>query len=147
MYKIFATTLLLALSSASLNAVSDNEKKLMCHKGKDFYFVMPSVPAHLNHGDSMGSCDNGSTEPGDGDMDGMTAVVVMRCDATEVVSFDASIEFASIQPVEADCADVLAALLEKGFKLRSISSGSASEGDDVQMYTDYVLLGKPPEED
>ena len=143
MHKILSTTILLALTSVSLNAVSDQERVEMCHKGQDFNFVAPSVQAHLNHGDTKGSCENGS-----GDMDGMTAVVRMRCDAKEVVSFTASFDFASIQPVEEEnCAVAVSRLIENDFKLSSVTSGSGSDGaDDLQMLTDYLFLGEEPEE-
>lgn len=147
MHKILSSTILLALASVSLTAVSDQERVQMCHKGQEFNFVEPSVQAHLNHGDTKGSCENGPSEPGSGDMDGITAVVLMRCDATTVVSFTASFDFASIQPLNTECPDALLVLFENGFKLRSITSGSASEGDDLQMYTDYLLLGEDPEDE
>lgn len=143
MHKILSTTLLLALTGVSLNAASDQDRVAMCHKGKDFNFVAPSVQAHLNHGDTKGSCENGS---GDGDIDGMTIVVRMRCDAVDVVSFNASVEFASIQPVEGDnCAVAASRLFENDFKLRSVTSGSGGS-EALRMLTDYLFLGEEPDD-
>ena len=145
MHKILSTTLLLALTSVSLNAASDQDRVEMCHKGQDFNFVAPSVQAHLNHGDTKGSCENGSGDSA-GDMDGMTIVVRMRCDAVDVVSFNASIEFASIQPVEEDnCSVAASRLFENDFKLRSVTSGSGGT-EQLQMLTDYLFLGEGPDE-
>jgi hypothetical protein len=144
MHKILSTSLLLALSSVSLNAVSDQDREAMCHKGQNFEFVEPSVQAHLNHGDKMGTCEGA----GPGDMDGMTAVLIMRCKADEIVSFSASFDYASIQPVEPiTCPEALSSALAAGLKLRSITSGSADDSEGLQMYTDYLLLGEEPEED
>lgn len=146
MHKILSTTLLLALSGVSLNAVSSQDREAMCHNGKDFNFVSPSVQAHLNHGDKMGTCD----EAGPGEMDGMTAVLIMRCNVGEIVSVSASFEYASIQPEEPEpltaCPDLLSNALAAGFKLKSITSGSVDVGDSLQMHTDYLLLGEEPEE-
>jgi hypothetical protein len=145
MHKILSTTLLLALSSVSLNAVSDQDREAMCHKGQNFDFVTPSVQAHLNHGDTKGTCGG---EAGPGDMDGMTVVLIMRCKAGDFISISASFDYASIQPVEpTTCPEALSSALAAGFKLRSITSGSAGEGESLQMYTDYLLLGEEPEED
>jgi hypothetical protein len=144
MHRILSTTLLLALSSVSLNAVSDQDREAMCHNGKNFNFVSPSVQAHMNHGDKMGDCD----EADPGDMDGMTAVLMIRCEASEIVSFNASFDYASVQPVEpTTCPEALSSALAASLKLRSITSGSANDGESLKMYTDYLLLGEEPEED
>ena len=146
MHKILSTTLLLALSSVSLNAASDQDREAMCHKGKNFDFVSPSVQAHLNHGDTMGSCDE-SDSGGMDDMDGMTTVLIMRCEAGEIVSSSASFDYAPLQSDEpATCPKVLSNALAAGLKLRSISSGSAGNGETLQMYTDYLLLGEESDE-
>jgi hypothetical protein len=142
MNKILSTILLLALSSVSLNAVSDQDREAMCHKGQNFEFVEPSVQAHLNHGDTMGTCGGAGSGDMDG-MDGMTAVLIMRCKADEIVSFSASFDYASIQPVEPiTCPEALSSALAAGLKLRSITSGSADDSEGLQMYTDYLLLGE-----
>lgn len=150
MHKILSTTLALALCSVSLDAVSDQDKVQMCHKGKDFFFVEPSVQAHLKHGDSLGSCedgDSGPDNPGYGDMDGFTDVIMIRCEAARVVSFDTSFDYASIPEVDDSCPDALSGALKADFKLRSITSGSASDDDgDLRLYTDYLLLGEEPQE-
>jgi hypothetical protein len=70
----------------------------------------------------------------------------MRCKADEIVSFSASFDYASIEPTTT-CPEALSSALAAGWKLRSITSGSADGGESLQMYTDYLLLGEEPEED
>jgi hypothetical protein len=147
MYKIILTIILLTLSSVSLNAVSANIKQVVCHKGDEISVAQSAVSAHMNHGDTLGACVETSPEP---DPDTMAAVVMMRCEAiagkgVEVVSVSASFDFASIQPVEpVDCAVTLANLLDAGFYLRSVTSGSAEADNSMHLYTDYLLIGKVP---
>ena len=70
---------------------------------------------------------------------------MMRCEATAdsgmtVVSVSASFDYASIQPVEpVDCALAMATLLDAGFHLRSVTTGSGGA-------TDYLFIGRVPEE-
>jgi hypothetical protein len=145
MYKIILTIILLVLSSVSLNAVSANNKQDVCHKGKKISVAQSAISAHMNHGDTLGACIETLPEP-----DTMAAVVMMRCEAIAgngvvVVSVSASFDFASIQPVEpVDCAVTLANLLDAGFYLRSVTSGSAEADNSMHLYTDYLLIGKVP---
>ncbi len=85
----------------------------------------------------------------------MAALVMMRCEALVgngviVVSASSSVilDVAVILPfppeAETDCAGALAGLLNTGFNLRSITSGSAGGGDSLHLYTDYLLIGKAP---
>ena len=136
MHKILSTSLLLALSGLSLNAVSAQSKEVMCHKDKNLYIASPAVQGHLNHGDSMGTCE----ESGPDDMDGKTAVLMMRCAADEVVSISASFEYATT-PQVTTCTEELSKALTADFKLRSITSGSAEDDGSLKLYTDYLLLG------
>jgi len=145
MYKIILTIILLVLSSVSLNAVSANNKQEVCHKGKEISVAQSAISAHMNHGDTLGACIETLPDP-----DTMAAVVMMRCEAIAgngvvVVSVSASFDYASIQPVEpVDCAVTLAYLLDAGFNLRSVTSGSAEADNSLHLYTDYLLIGKIP---
>ena len=147
MYRIISTIILLALCSVSLNAVSANNNQVVCHKGKDISVAQSAVSAHMNHGDTLGACVE--TLPGP-EPDTMAAVVMMRCEAivgngVEVVSFTASFDFASIQPVEpTNCAVALADLLDAVFNIESVTSGSAEADQSLHLYTDYLLIGKVP---
>ena len=140
MSRLISIIILLALSSVSLNAVGANMKQQLCHDGKTIIVSKSAVSAHLGHGDLLGSCSGtwqGSDEP--------AAVVMMRCEVTAdngmtVMSVTASFDYASIQPVEpVDCALAMATLLDAGFHLRSVTSGSAGA-------TDYLFLGRVPAE-
>ncbi|MEH6583216.1 MAG: hypothetical protein V7754_14840 [Halioglobus sp.] len=154
MRKTISAIILLTLSSVSVNTLSDNNKVQMCHKGnKEISVAKPSVPAHTNHGDTLGDCEE-ETLP---KIEYMAAVVMMRCEAVTgngvvVVSASSSVnlDVAVILPfppeAETDCATALAGLLNTGFKLRSITSGSADNGGSLHLYTDYLLIGKAPAE-
>ena len=156
MRKVISAIILLVLSSVSVNAFSDDHKVEVCHKGiKVISIAAPSVPNHINHGDTLGVCeDETSPEP-----EHMAAVVMMRCEAIAgngvvVLSASSSIvlDGAIILPIlpgsDPDCAQALAGLINAGFTLKSIQSGSAEngeEGDDsLHLFTDYLLIGKVP---
>ena len=135
----------LALLGAAAQVSADDHKSVICHKGKTISVANPAVKAHMNHGDSMGECEDG--ENGD-DPERIRTVVMMRCDgmtgdnsAVTIVSFSSSEDLEP--PVEAgdDCAEVLADLMNDGYMLRSITSGSAEDDDSLRLYTDYLLLG------
>ena len=157
MHKMMSVIVLLSLSSWSLNAFS--AKQDVCHKGKNISVAEAAVSAHLAHGDSEGTCSE--TPPM------MAAVVMMRCEpivgnGVEVVSASSSTDLADdvavILPIpppidtdnDPDCANALAALLKAGYKLKSITTGSAQSGveddEDLHLYIDYLLIGKVPEE-
>ena len=159
MYKLTSTIILLALSSVSLNAFSAADKVEVCHKGQEINVASSSLSAHEAHGDWEGDCDEGPTEPGP-DPDSMTVVVMMRCEAIAgngvvVVSASSSADLnddvAVILPIpppvdpRRNCAAALAALLNAGFQLRSITGGSADSGGSLHLYTDYLLIGKMSE--
>lgn len=153
MKKTVLGIMLLALSSVSLSAFSANNKVEICHKGREVSVAQSGVPGHENHGDTLGECD------GEGP-DTMAAVVMMRCEAivgngVVVVSASSSVDLdipviEIFPPVDFDCAQVLAALLNSDteFRLRSITSGSANSGEasdeDLHLYTDYLLIGRVP---
>jgi hypothetical protein len=76
-------------------------------------------------------------------------LAILRCEAGSLVSFSSSFvdQVAIILPeplpeVGANCAEILADLLNAGFGLRSITGGSAGDGGDLSLFTDYLLLGK-----
>jgi hypothetical protein len=153
MNKLTSAIILLALSSVSLNAFSAKNKVDVCHKGKDISVSSKSLSAHMGHGDEAGECDDDSTDSGS---DTMAAVVMMRCEAingngVHVVSFSTSFDFATIdieEPAEDDdCAVALADLLDAKFKLRSVTGGSAEDDDELNLYTDYLLIGKISEDE
>ena len=137
MNKLISMIILLALAGMSLNAFGASAKQQVCHDGKTIHVSQSAVSAHMGHGDTLGSCGDASFGP-----DAPAAVVMMRCAASaesvmEVVSFSASFDYASIQPVEpVDCALAVATLLDAGFHLRSVTSGGAG--------VDYLFLGRVP---
>ncbi len=164
MNKFISAIILLALSSVSLNAFSAADKVEVCHKGQEINVAMSSLSAHKAHGDTVYDdedydCDGTSTKP---DPKTKAAVVMMRCDAIEgngvvVVSASSSVDlgadFVTILPIPLpnppvepypNCAKALGALLNAGFVLRSINSGSAEDDDDniLKLYTDYLLIGR-----
>ncbi len=153
MRKFISSVLFLALTSVSFNALSDNHKQKVCHKGQTISVAKAAVQAHLNHGDTRGECRNDRPprpEP-PGKLDTVSAVVMMRCEAqlgngVLVVSSSSSPDL-GISSRE-DCAMVLAELLDDGYGIRSISSGTAEAGDgSMRLYTDYLLLKRIPVED
>jgi hypothetical protein len=139
MNKLISIVILLAMVGLSLNAVAAGTKQQVCHDGKTIFVSASALSAHLAHGDTLGACGDASFNPGT-----PVAVVMMRCaesagNEMEVVTFSASFDYASIQPVEpVDCAVALATLLDAGFHLRSVTSGGGT--------VDYLLLGRLPED-
>ena len=151
MRKIISGIVLLALSTASFSAMSDSHKTTVCHKGKEISVANSAVPAHKNHGDTVGECDDDGPDTKPPKPETVAAVVMMRCEAqlgdgVLVVSSSSSPD-QGIQPRE-DCAVVLAELLDEKYKIRSISSGSAEDGNGtLRLFTDYLLLGRAPVEE
>ena len=148
MRKIISAIILLALSGVSVNAFSGNGKEEVCHKGKEISISQSAVNAHLNHGDTLGDCDGDEFE-----RDFRAAVVMMRCspitgNGVVVVSASSSVplDVAVILPfpheVDTDCARAMAGLLNAGFRLKSITTGSAGDGDTLRLFLDYLFLGK-----
>ena len=138
------------MSGVSLHAVSASEKATICHKSRTITVSMSAISAHEKHGDTLGECTE--TEKQSASSAANSAVVMMRCGATAdngmvVVSLSASFEFASTQPVEpVDCAVALADSLDAGLKLKSVTGGSSGDSNGMELYTDYLLIGKAPQE-
>ena len=148
MHKLIASVILLALSSVSLNAVSASNKTEICHKGQEISVANSAVSAHLAHGDTTDLDDCGENSPGSNPKT-EKEVVIMRCEAGSLVSFSSSFadQVAVILPepppeVGANCAEILADLLNYGFVLRSITGGSAGDDGDLSLFTDYLLMGE-----
>jgi len=155
MNKLLSAILLLTLSGVSVNGLADDHEETeeepgggkpkveLCHKGKKTIMVgAPALNAHLGHGDVGGSCEE-STEPGEPPegSDRVAAVVTMHCEAIEgtvqwtAFSSSVAVELLDIDtPLTNDCAEWLAALINGGFMLRSVTGA-----------TDYLLLGEAPE--
>ena len=149
MKHLLSVFFLLALSSASLNALGQSNKVLICHKGKEISVAPAGAQAHIKqHGDTRGPCPD-SGEPGPGDSKPRKTVVMMRCEGmtgdnptVQIVSASSSVPSFQIVP-GLDCAVTLSRLLNIGYSIRSITSGSADSGDGgISLYTDYLLLGK-----
>jgi len=145
MKKMISVIFLLALSSTSFNAFSGQDKVEVCHKGQEISVASPALGAHRAHGDTVGSCDEYESEQAE------AAVVMMRCDAiagngVEILSFSSSLEDeATIDKyVSGNCAEAMAYLINDGFKLRSVKSGTAEAEVDgkelLQLYADYLMI-------
>lgn len=148
MHKIIAGIVFITLSSFSLNTLADDKKQTICHNGNSISVAQSALAAHQKHGDKMTPCGQNGDKPSKPQY--MSAVVMMRCEAQDdgvvVVSASSSPELDII--VGDDCAAELAILLDEKFIIRSITSGSAENGDDdLSLYTDYLLLGKVRVED
>jgi hypothetical protein len=140
-----AAVTLAALTGFGQGALADSDKVTICHKGVQTAAVPnAAVPGHVQHGDTLGAC--GAPPP-----PAMAAVVMMRCEpqgASGVLVVSASSSPAPADPADAiavddDCAAVLGDLLDAGYELRSVTTGSA--GDAVlHLYTDYLLIGRVP---
>jgi hypothetical protein len=141
MYRpVFLTVALLALAGFGQAALAA-DKVTICHKGVQTASVAAqAVSAHEAHGDTLGACGE-SQEPS---AQTMAAVVMMRCEPSEgavsVVAFSSS---PAVETSSEDCAVVLGELLDSGYVLRSITSGSAGDST-LHLYTDYLLVGRAP---
>ena len=149
MQKLLAAVTLVALSGFGQGAFADSEKVTICHKGVQTAAVPTSaVQGHLQHGDSRGECDHSPP--------GMAAVVMMRCEpqvdgATSgvfvvAVSSSPSPAIPGSEPIAPgdDCAAVVGDLLDAGFDVRSVTTGTAEDDGALHLYTDYLLIGKAP---
>jgi hypothetical protein len=148
MKKMLSIIILLVLPSVSFNAFSQNDKVLICHKGKEISVAAAGVSAHINqHGDTRGECPEVDPEP-ESEPEFRATVVMMRCEGVAdnsvlIVSASSSQGLGVVAGL--DCAVTLSRLLNTGHGIRSITSGSAEEGDGMlHFYTDYLLLGKEP---
>ena len=140
MHKLLSGFLLLVIAGFNAQAFADEHKQVICHRGEDLTVAAPAVPAHMAHGDSMGSCDEIDLP------DTRTAVVMMRCEGmtgddptVQIVSASNSAGFDIVPGL--DCAVTLSRLLNTGHTIRSITSGSAGSDGDTHLYVDYLLLG------
>ena len=148
MQKLLAAVTLVALSGFGQGAFADSEKVTICHKGVQTAAVPTSaVQGHLQHGDSRGECDQSPP--------GMAAVVMMRCEPqvgdtsgvfVVAVSSSPSPAIPGSEPIASvdDCAAVLGDLLDAGFDVRSVTTGTAEDDGALHLYTDYLLIGKAP---
>ena len=147
--KLLPAIVLATLAGVSVNGFADDDemdeedsagKVLVCHKDKRTISVgAAGLEAHLGHGDTEGECDDSSGPSVPGVPDGKAAVVMMSCagEPLVVTSFSSSIDFTDEQltaPVGKSCADTLAAVLNKGFMLRS-----------VEGVSEYLLIGRAGE--
>lgn len=143
MKKLTMSLALLALFGFAHGVIAAENKITICHKNVETAAVPSSaVPGHLGHGDTLGAC--GTAPPAT-----MAAVVMMRCEPQEG---DVRVVAASSSPSPAieggiapgaDCAVILAELIDAGYGLRTVTTGSAGDSS-LQLYTDYLLLGKVP---
>jgi hypothetical protein len=144
MNKVTMTIALFALCGFSQVSLADAEKVTICHKGVQTASVAASaVSAHQQHGDTLGACGAAADQM-------MAAVVMMRCEPQEGV---VKVTAASTSPSPAieggiapgdDCAAVLAELIDAGYGLRTVTTGTAEDSTVLHLYTDYLLIGKAP---
>jgi len=143
MRKLTMSIALLALSGLGQGVLAADDKVTICHKSSKTAAVPgPAVPGHLQHGDTLGVCN--APPPST-----MAAVVMVRCEPQEgtvkVVAASSSSSPAiagGIAPGD-NCAVILAELIDAHYGLRSVTTGSAGDSR-LQLYTDYLLLGKVP---
>lgn len=138
----------LALAAAQ-PALADNNA-LVCHKGTDTLSIAQSaVQAHVDHGDTLGSCP---AKP--------TSVVLLRCDSVDggqvVVSFSISPLLEPVEPVDqpeplpqvlgANCAAWVAGLMNQGWELKFVTAGSTVETVEggSGAVTEYVFVTPKP---
>ena len=151
MPKALFSVLLLAFTSLSMSAFADHHKQLLCHKGsKEIYVADRAVPAHLAHGDTLGKCEDYEDDDDEPQQETRKTVVTMRCEGTlaregdpapvEVVSASSSVVGYDITS-GLDCAVTLSHLLNIGYLIRSITSGTVGDSEDLRLQTDYVLIG------
>jgi hypothetical protein len=148
MRKLMTAVTLAALSGFGQGALAAADKVTICHNGQTLSIAASAVSAHMQHGDVKGACVAAPPVP---PANTMAAVVMMRCEpqgASGVLVVSASRSPAPADPADAiavndDCAAVLGDLLDAGYELRSVTTGSA--GDAVlHLYTDYLLIGRVP---
>lgn len=150
MKKLISTAILAALASFSVNSYSAQDKVSICHNYHTLSVARPSVQSHLNHGDFSfedypeGDCEKlpGVPETGPGTT---TFVVMMRCDGAVVVSYEDSSDVGIDALPSGSCPQVLADLLNGGLGLEAVTGGSAGTNGDLNLYTDYLLLGAAEE--
>jgi hypothetical protein len=148
MPKTLLSMLLLTFANLSMSTYADDHKQVVCHEGKEISVADAAVPAHLKHGDTVGECEDDEVEP---EPETRTTVVMLRCEGTlgreeslapvEIVSASSSVVGHEIT-VGLDCAVTLSRLLNIGYIIRSVTSGSTGDSDDLRLQTDYLLLGK-----
>jgi len=146
MRNLMAALTLTALSGFGQGALAAADKVTICHKGQTLSVASSGVSAHMQHGDVKGACV--AAPPPVPPANTVAAVAMMRCEpqgASGVLVVSASGSPAPADPiaVDDDCAAALGDLLDAGYDLRSVTTGSA--GDAVlHLYTDYLLIGRVP---
>lgn len=62
---LFASVISVGLLLSSFAYANEGQEKVMvCHKGKhEITIGEPAVAAHLNHSDTIGTCDDGGGSP------------------------------------------------------------------------------------
>ena len=150
MNKLISTTVLAALAGFSVNSYSAQDKVSICHNYQTISVASASVQSHLNHGDFSfeeypeGECERSSGEPETGPGT-TTYVVIMRCDGAVVVSYEDSSDAGVDALPTGSCPQVLGNLLNGGLGLESVTGGSAGSNGELNLYTDYLLLGSAEE--
>ncbi len=152
--RLLSLLLFLALAGVNTTLFADEEegddgekadKVVLCHKGfRTIEVGAYGLEDHLGHGDVEGACDpevHPGNPQGPKDRNGMVAVVMMQCtvveDGFDITAFSSSAVFSdpALSDIGTgdDCADSLAAFLNNGFQLRSVTD------------TTYLLMGKAPQ--
>jgi len=134
MTKRFLQTLLMGLAILSLTSgVHASNKITVCHKDLNTISIDRNAwDAHYKHGDVWGSCDSYPK---------YSVVVIFRCGVSvnggltvTTVSPSVDIPVSAPQIAEDDnCADTNATLIEHGFNLKNVTSGSV----DTNFETEY----------
>jgi len=141
-----AAVTLAALTGFGQGALAAANKVTICHKGETLSVAGSAVSAHMQHGDVEGACV--AAPPPVPPANTIAAVVMMRCEPqgdAGVLVVSASSSPAPADPIAVgdDCAAVLGDLLDAGYDLRSVTTGSAGT-DELHLYTDYLLIGRVP---
>ena len=117
------------------------EKIDVCHKGKTISIDNNALKAHQSHGDVKGRCKTYS------------AVLIFRCGvssegglAVTVVSSSVDIPVAVPQIFDPNnCADANAALMDLGFNLKNVTSGSVEDNFETEyLYARQYLESRRP---
>ena len=129
-------------------ALAATDKVTLCHKGTDTLSIAQSaVRAHTNHGDTLGACPVVEPTP--------AAAALMRCDSVVgsmvVVAVSASdqgeVPVELPVAVDGNCAAGVADLLNSGWQLKFVTSGSAVTPGEGQsgFVTEYTFVTTQPQ--
>ena len=145
MKRILSLSTLAALAAAIAQpALADSGNVRICHNGNYTLSVAQSaVKAHVNHGDSVGSCRSNPT-----------SVLLMRCDLVDgyqtVVAIDSATPGKAPMPLDGivgqSCAKWMATLVNNKWELKFVSSGSPvapAEGTSG-FVTEYTFFTEHP---